>query len=345
MRIAEMLQAIATWLESPDNEAILLAEYDDQCLKVVAESCVEAANTLKKAAQNVDKIEDNTPIQVKEVRKIVDQAYSEVLKNNWKEVGKLFGIGDKLCGNDMVDAMEAIRILPYFAKEPQFPSVPMQYWKEYALGYCEAWNLSIEETDKEINRVDEFFNHFKNRQSKYESFSDENELDGIAKLAKLANLLDSSGDPELIKQASLIDELLLTVAASPELLSEKRKEADRRIEELKKKYEESKKKLDEKNKVVEVKKAIDNSGMTEEFKINMQPLKSRYCPNHPGVSMLRLEDQVYQCPLDSKTFNYETGYDLESGEHVPGGSVQNQTEMLNDNMYTNFDTRESRTKN
>ena len=56
MRISEMLKAIASWLESPNNEAILLSEYNDDCLKVVSESCILASSALKKAAQEVDLI-------------------------------------------------------------------------------------------------------------------------------------------------------------------------------------------------------------------------------------------------------------------------------------------------
>src|ERR1035437_2631015 len=57
MRIAELLNAMASWLESPNNEALLLAESDEQCMQVVVESCVLAAALLKKAADEVDSIE------------------------------------------------------------------------------------------------------------------------------------------------------------------------------------------------------------------------------------------------------------------------------------------------
>ena len=57
MRIAEMLTTIAAWLESPNNEAMLLAEADEHCMQVVAESCVLAAELLKRAADEVDAVE------------------------------------------------------------------------------------------------------------------------------------------------------------------------------------------------------------------------------------------------------------------------------------------------
>ena len=131
MRIAEMLVAIANWLENPENEAILIAEYDDNCLKVVAESCVEAAALLKKAAEEVELIE---------------------------------------------------------------PPVPSNITPE-----------SLEE------------------------------------LAAIAEAFDSSGDPGLKKQASVIDELLLTIASNPNLFAEKIAASDKRIEDLKAKNEDNKK--------------------------------------------------------------------------------------------------------
>src|SRR5271165_1183404 len=60
MRTAELLNAMAAWLESPNNEAMLLAEADDQCMQVAAESCVLAAELLRKAADEVDVLEPPT---------------------------------------------------------------------------------------------------------------------------------------------------------------------------------------------------------------------------------------------------------------------------------------------
>jgi hypothetical protein len=57
MRTAELLNAMAAWLESSNNEAMLLAEADEKCMQVVAESCVLAAALLKKAADEVDILE------------------------------------------------------------------------------------------------------------------------------------------------------------------------------------------------------------------------------------------------------------------------------------------------
>jgi len=57
MRISEMLTAIASWLENPDNEAILLSEYDDASMDITTKACVEAAAILRKGAEQVESIE------------------------------------------------------------------------------------------------------------------------------------------------------------------------------------------------------------------------------------------------------------------------------------------------
>src|SRR5271166_4062292 len=128
MRISEMLNAIASWLESPNNEALLLAESDEKCSHVVAESCVLAAALLKTAAAEVDTLEP----------------------------------------------LEPSKITP----------------------------------------------------------------ESIEEIAALAAALDASGDPELMKQASVLDELLMTIAAPPNAYAERKDLQDQRIIELKKKYDE-----------------------------------------------------------------------------------------------------------
>ena len=234
MRIAELLNSIASWLESPDNEALLLAEYDEQCLKVVAESCVSAAAALKKAAMEVESIEP-----------------------------------------------------------PE------------------------------------------------ESLITEESIEGIA---NLASALDSSGDPELMKQASVLDELLLTIAAPPNALKDKKAAEDLRLEELKKKYHSAKEELDneDNNKVAESIKAIDKSNMTKQYRILEAPLSTRYCPDHAGVQISRIGEHFWQCELDKKTYNFETGFELNNGTKVPGGDVANQTQGLSNPTESIFDTREGR---
>lgn len=232
MRISEMLHAIASWLESPNNEALLLSEYDDNCMKVVSESCVLAAALLKNAAEEVNALE---------------------------------------------------------------PPPESKITSE-----------SIEE------------------------------------IAKLAEIFDSSGDPKLKKQASVLDELLLTIAAKPGELSTKKAAEDNRLEELRKKYQNPSKQLAEVNKLADVEKAIDRSSMTKTYAILEAPLNTRYCPDHPGGQIARIGEHMWQCELDKKTYNFETGYTLSNGNKVPGGDVANQTQSVSVPMHAIFDTREGR---
>lgn len=232
MRISEMLHAIASWLESPNNEALLLAEYDDKCMKVVSESCVLAAALLKNAAEEVDWIEP--PAESK--------------------------------------------ITP----------------------------------------------------------------ESVEEIAALAAAFDASGDPGLKKQASVLDELLLTIAAKPGELATKKAADDNRLEELRKKYQEPSKQLAEVNKLADVEKAIDRSSMTKTYAVLEAPLNTRYCPDHPGGQIARIGEHMWQCELDKKTYNFETGYTLSNGNKVPGGDVANQTQSVSVPMHAIFDTREGR---
>ena len=232
MRIAELLTAMATWLESPENEALRLAEDDEDCAKVVAESCVLAAALLKTAAAEVDAIEPPEPSQI----------------------------------------------------TPE----------------------------------------------------------SIEGLANLAAALDASGDLELRKQASVLDELLLSIAAPPNAYAERKDLQDQRLIALKHKYEDPRKELHDTNLIGQSEKAIEKSNMTKKLDINEHPLSTRYCPDHAGQSTYRIGEHMVQCPLDKKTYNFETGYTLESGEKVPGGDVALQTQNINVPYHAIFDTREGR---
>ena len=73
------------------------------------------------------------------------------------------------------------------------------------------------------------------------------------------------------------------------------------------------------------------------------PLSTRYCPDHPGTSVIRVGEDTYQCPLDKNVYNYNEGYTLMTGTKVPGGNVEEQTQAIGDRKLeqTNFSTRES----
>lgn len=232
MKISDMLVTIANWLESPNNEAILLSEQDEDCLHIVANSCVEAASCLRKAAEQVE----------------------------------------------MVEPAEESNITP-------------------------------------------------------------ESIDG---LAEIATAFDESNDPMLKKQASLIDELLLTIATSPKILTEKKAAEDKRIEDLRNKYQQSKEWQDKDNKVSEAEKTIENSKYYKEYRPMEAPLSTRYCPDHPGAQIMRVSDHVWQCDLDKKSYDFNTGFTTATGAKVPGSNVENQTKVYQGEPVSVFDTRESR---
>ena len=227
-----MLYAIASWLESPNNEALLLAEYDEKCMKVVAESCILASELLKNAANEVDNIEPP----------------------------------------------EESKITP----------------------------------------------------------------ESIEQLASLANVFDASGDPELKKQASVLDELLLGIAAPAGAVKAAQVNENNRIEELKKKYNKVHDSLNESNKIIEAVSAVQKSPMTKEYRVLEAPLSTRTCVEHPGAQLSRVAENTYQCELDKKIFNYETGYTLNNGSKVPGSDVSEQTPKVTPTMHSMFDTRTGR---
>lgn len=232
MRVSELLMTVAKWLESPDCEAILLAEDDLDCLDSVVKTCITAAAILKKGAEEAEALEPQ--------------------------------------------------------REPQ---------------------LTPEALDH---------------------------------LNQIVTAFDSSGDADLQKTASVIDELLLTIASPPKWATSYKEAQENRLDVLKAKYEDAKKQLDEVNKVKESAKAIDKAPMFKEYRIMENPLSTRTCPDHAGGLLARVGENMWQCQLDKKVYNWNTGFTNERGEKVPGGDVANQTPIYHPEPHAIFDTREGR---
>lgn len=176
-------------------------------------------------------------------------------------------------------------------------------------------------------------------------------LSSLEELVEFANVLDSSGNPELQKKASVIDQLLLNFGKA-KLADEVFKEAQEA--ELNKLRSEQREKGRERSydfpgenqakeiKAEEAKKKIEESIKT--YRPLETNLSTRYCPDHPGTGAIRVGDNVYQCPLDKKIYNYTEGFTTMKGNKVPGTDVQNQTRDLGDRNLEqmHFSTRESR---
>lgn len=229
MRISDLLQSMASWLENPNNDIFLSAEKNDDCLAVVASYCVEAAEILKKASQEVDKLEPKESLLTPE---------------------------------------------------------------------------------------------------------------GIESLAELANSLDSSGDKELMKQASLIDELLISISAPERAVASKLAKDEEKIKELSDKYYNLNNNLHDVNKTADIAKDLEE--VTKNYKNLEAPLSTRDCPDHAGVQLFRVGDNVWKCEMDKKEYDFGSGFTLMNGDHVPGGDVSYQTDYFIQNEFAQFDTREGR---
>lgn len=57
-------------------------------------------------------------------------------------------------------------------------------------------------------------------------------------------------------------------------------------------------------------------------------MSTRDCPDHPGQQLMRVEDEVKQCPLDGKIYNFSKGFYTEDGEPHNGGSVSSQNAIV-----------------
>ncbi len=161
----------------------------------------------------------------------------------------------------------------------------------------------------------------------------------LDEIAATAAELDANG---LAKQAAVLDDILLTIGAPKGFKFNFKKAEEDRISELKKKYQGNSDKSHEQNKIADDEKTLKDSGVLNKAVIRDQPLSTRTCVEHPGVSLSRVGENEYQCSMDKRIFSYEQGYTTLSGKHVPGSSISLQTQMMGDqirNEHAMFSTR------
>ena len=172
--------------------------------------------------------------------------------------------------------------------------------------------------------------------------------EGLEEMAAIAEEFDKTGDSLLQKQASVLDEILLSISAGDSFIKAKNAQ-ESETDKLREKHREqsrqelygkAKKEHDEQNKSADAIKAINER--VKEYRPLEGPLSTRSCPDHPGAQMMRIADNVYQCDLDKHIYNYEAGYKTMSGSKVPGTGVSNQTQHLSyvSPEHLNFSTRE-----
>lgn len=231
MKLSEKLLLVASWLESSENDLLVNAEYDENCLSAVASSLVNAAEAIKAGAEEVSKVEP--------------------------------------------------------------------------------------ETDITPEKLDE--------------------------LAAVAAAFDESGDELLMKQAGVLDEILLTFAAPKNAVAAAKQMEDDRIEQLKKKYKDPKVKQDDMNKAGDAIKDIEKSPSYKKYRVLEAPLSARTCPDHAGAQLARVGEHMWQCCMDHKIYDYDTGFTTLNGDRVSGGDVSEQTKIMqHENAHTIFDTRSQR---
>lgn len=174
----------------------------------------------------------------------------------------------------------------------------------------------------------------------------------IEAVASIAEAYENSNDPLLKKQADVLEQLLINFAQKGEL--EKFKLAqEEEIQKLKQKYrakdlEEAYDGLEEQKrdfKAAERVKAVEQQ--IEKKRPLEASLSTRYCPDHPGTSVIKISDGVVQCPLDKQLYNYQEGFTTMKGNKIPGGTVEEQTQNLGDRALEqmSFSTRESTLNN
>jgi hypothetical protein len=165
----------------------------------------------------------------------------------------------------------------------------------------------------------------------------------LDEMAALADAFDESEDPFLVKQASVIDAILETYGANKNALAEFKMLENDRIEQLKKKYKGTKEKLDENIKAADAVKDIEKSEVYKTYRVLEAPLSTRCCIDHPGAPLIRVGENVWECSLDHKHYDYTAGFTTLNGNRVGGGDISNQTHLTHDvGGHAIFDTREQR---
>jgi|LauGreDrversion4_2_1035121.scaffolds.fasta_scaffold08190_7 hypothetical protein len=153
-------------------------------------------------------------------------------------------------------------------------------------------------------------------------------------VAALAEEFSKSSDNLLRRQASVLDQVLLTFAV-PEAREEEKRAYEAKISEIKKNLNnksENSEQVKVSFKADEIAKVVDKN--IKEYKPLEAPLKTRSCIDHPGHQLIRVTDDVYQCSLDKKTYDYKHGFTTLKGNKVPGGDIALQSQTAY-NAYVN----------
>jgi len=247
--------------------------------------------------------------------------YADLIKvaNSLKELSEVISNNNNVEDHPVLSSIDDNKLLDSVT----FALVSANYLLKDAI--CEAEKM-VESSVSEIDRED---------------------LDAIA---ALATEFDNSDDEFLQKQASVLDQVLLNFAGQKKVYEQK-KAAEAEVDRLREGYRAQTQKdlyikptetLDKDIKASESAEKIKNQ--VRNYRPLEAPLSTRHCPDHPGTSVIRVGENIYQCALDKKIYNYQEGYTTMKGNKIPGTDVSEQTRSLSDRVQENmnFSTRESR---
>ena len=172
--------------------------------------------------------------------------------------------------------------------------------------------------------------------------------DSLAMIASLATEYDGSSDPELVKVASVLDEILLTIGAPKDAKKNFKVAEETELDRIRKKHRETAQEnyYDLKNdkNVEAAKEAVEKiKEKVKEYRPMQHSLSTRYSPDYPGVPLIRVGDNIWQCSVTGKMYDFSQGYKTVEGDEVPGSSVSNQTQQLGGERileHMNFSNRE-----
>lgn len=192
---------------------------------------------------------------------------------------------------------------------------------------CKSQSKNLDE--KETKEFEEFCKSKKEEVEGPEEKTEKVTEKDLEAVAALAEEFSKSNDTLLRRQASVLDQVLLTFAVQ-ETRDEQKKAYDAKIAQIKENLGKDKKETVKQSfKADEIAKAVDKN--IKEYRPLETPLKTRSCIDHPGHQLIRVSDDVYQCSLDKKTYDFKNGYTTLKGNKVPGGDVALQSHM----SYTN----------
>lgn len=174
--------------------------------------------------------------------------------------------------------------------------------------------------------------------------------DVLDKLSKIADKLDAAGAGE---QADMIDEFLLKHAAkkskqkdsAPESMVDWQDEEDT---EQSKRYDSKHHHSMQIREPKTDKERLNLEGYSDNHHVHSyqnvkEAASTRYCPEHIGITMGRVGESTFQCPLDGKMYNWEVGFTDYDGKFHSGGSVSSQTTDSSgvDVSHRIFDSRDN----